>query len=193
MQALDFLTPKLNDEEKNFLIKLSYQTLENFVLNTNKPKVNEAKLSKNLLKNTASFITLKKNKDLRGCIGSVVAHRPLYIDVIENTIFAASKDTRFEKISKLELSSISISISVLSDLHEIKYNSIEELYTLIEPFKDGLVIKNGALQGLFLPSVWEELPSKELFLSNLCLKAGFAPNKWHQEIVVYKFRSLSFS
>ena len=117
-------------------------------------------------------------------------HKPLYLDVIDNAISASSKDPRFPKLSKNEFENLTISISILGDLFEIKYNTLEELFSLIEPFKDGLVLQNGPYQGLFLPSVWEELPSKDLFLSNLCLKAGFEPSNWHNDIKVYKFRTL---
>ena len=190
MQALDFLIPKINKDEQKFLLKLAKDSIEACVKTYSLPSVDKSKLSNVLQKDGACFVTLMINDKLRGCIGSVVPHKPLYLYVIDNAISASSKDPRFPKLSKNEFENLTISISILGDLFEIKYNTLEELFSLIEPFKDGLVLQNGPYQGLFLPSVWEELPSKDLFLSNLCLKAGFEPSNWHNDIKVYKFRTL---
>ena len=190
MQVSDFLIPNLNPSEQSFLLHLASQALNALVNNCSLPLINESELTGNLIKEGACFVTLMENNNLRGCIGSVIPHKPLYQDVIDNAISAGSADPRFTKITKSELDSIKISISVLGDLFEVKYKTLNELFSLIEPFKDGLVLQNGPYQGLFLPSVWEELPSKELFLSNLCLKAGFEPSMWNNNIKVYKFRTL---
>ena len=190
MQASDFLIPNINENDQKFLLKLAKDSIEAFVNNRDLPSIDNSQLSDILLKDGACFVTLMIKGNLRGCIGSVIPHKPLYLDVIDNAISASSKDPRFPKLSKNEFENITISISVLGDLFKIKYADLDELFSLIEPFKDGLVLQNGPYQGLFLPSVWEELPSKDLFLSNLCLKAGFQPSNWHNNINVYKFRTL---
>lgn len=190
MQALDFLIPNLSKDEQDYILALSKKTLSDFVDGKSTYNIDKSTLSSNLLKDGACFVTLKLDGALRGCIGSVVPHRPLYLDVIENSISAASHDPRFTVLTKEEAKNIDVSISVLGDLFKVDYTNLDDLFSKIEPQKDGLVLQNGVYQGLFLPSVWEDLPTKELFLSNLCLKAGFPPKLWHNGIVIYKFRTM---
>jgi AMMECR1 domain-containing protein len=49
------------------------------------------------------------------------------------------------------------------------------------PAKPGVIIRKGGRQATFLPQVWEELPDAEDFMSQLCMKAGLAPDAWHEE------------
>ncbi len=193
MEALDFLTPKLNNEEKRFLLNLSKETIDAFVNGKNLSLFNKSELSEALISDGASFVTLKLNGNLRGCIGSVIPTRPLYVDVMQNSINASSKDPRFNPLTKTEVEKIKISISVLSKNIEIQYSNLNDLFSKIVPFEDGLILENGKYSGLFLPSVWEELPDTSLFLSNLCLKSGFNPSSWHNNIRVYRFRVLYIS
>ncbi len=190
MEASSFLIPNLNDEEKRFLLNLAKGTIESFVEEKPYPLLNKSELSDILIKDGASFVTLKINNYLRGCIGSVVPNKPLYIDVMQNAINAASKDPRFSPLTKDEFKKIKISISVLGKEFEIQYKDLKDLFSKIVPFEDGLILQNGNLSGLFLPSVWEDLPDKSLFLSNLCVKSGFDSSAWHNGIIVYKFRVL---
>ena len=132
MQALDFLIPKINNDEQKFLLKLAKDSIEACVKTYSLPSVDKSKLSNVLQKDGACFVTLMINDKLRGCIGSVVPHKPLYLDVIDNAISASSKDPRFPKLSKNEFENLTISISILGDLFEIKYNTLEELFLFFE-------------------------------------------------------------
>ena len=136
----------------------------------------------------AAFVTLTKNAALRGCIGSLVPGRAVALDVAENTYAAALEDKRFPPVSADELKDIRISISLLSDYERIYFNSEKELLDKINAGTDGLVIRDGDRQGLFLPSVWEQLPEKTEFLTNLKLKAGLSPSYWSDKIRAYRFR-----
>ncbi len=121
----------------------------------------------------ASFVTLNTKNDgaLRGCIGSIVAHRKLYEDIIHNARSAALDDPRFCALSKNEFEHINVEVSILTQPQRIDYNSIGDLKSKVCIGIDGVVLKEGSYQATFLPQVWEQLPTFELFFSHLCQKA----------------------
>ncbi len=137
----------------------------------------------------ACFVTLEENNILRGCIGSVIAHSPLIIDLIKNAYNAAFADPRFAPLSREEFEQISISVSLLSIPNLIKFEDEQDLLEQINPFVDGIIIKDKQKQALYLPSVWEQLPDKKLFLNSLKQKAGFAPNYFSKTIEAYRFKT----
>jgi len=116
------------------------------------------------------FVTLKKHEDLRGCIGFVKGVEPLSEAIQEMAVAAATRDPRFSPVSSDELSQISIEVSVLTPMTEVK--SIEE----IEIGKHGLMLLHGRHSGLLLPQVPVEWGwGVDEFLVNLCYKAGLPP------------------
>ena len=131
----------------------------------NFPELNEQK---------AVFITLRTlpNYELRGCIGSLTAYRPLYKDIIFNAQHSALKDSRFKPLTKEEFKNISVEISILSTPKVLHYRDIDELKTKIEAFKDGVILTLGKHRATYLPSVWNELRTFDDFFSSLCLKAN---------------------
>ena len=135
----------------------------------------------------ASFVTLTKQNELRGCIGSIYPHKAIVADVVDNAYAAAMKDVRFPPLSAQEMPEISISISLLSDFERIEYKDEEDLLNKLVPNVDGVIIHDGNRQGLFLPSVWAQIPDKREFLNNLKLKAGMSPSFWSNDIQVYRF------
>ena len=136
----------------------------------------------------ASFVTLEKNGNLRGCIGSLFPREAVLLDIAENTYKAAREDSRFEPLRAEEIPQIEITISLLSGYEEMSYQDEEDLRRQLQPGVDGLVIRDGDRQGLFLPSVWKQLPTPEEFLDNLKIKAGLSPSYWSNNIKVYRFR-----
>jgi len=137
----------------------------------------------------AAFITLTtKNDQLRGCIGSTVAHRKLYEDVILNAKSASLNDPRFIALSKEEYDKIKVEVSILTEPKVLGYSSVADLKSKIVPARDGVILKHGKYQATFLPQVWEQLPSFELFFSNLCKKAGMSEECLADtpEILVYQ-------
>jgi AmmeMemoRadiSam system protein A len=137
----------------------------------------------------AAFVTINKrpNDQLRGCIGSLQAYRPLYEDIIANARAAALQDPRFPPLSPEELKDIKIEVSILSEPKPLEYKDKEDLRKKITPYKDGVVLKLGSHQATYLPQVWEQLPDFDLFFSSLCQKAGLTPNclDQHPQIQVY--------
>ncbi len=126
-----------------------------------------------LQEKAAVFVTLQKQGRLRGCIGTTEAYLPLCQAVMHFAHAAAFEDPRFEEVTADELSSLHIEISVLSPMRRIA--SPDEII----PFKHGVMVTRGGRRGLFLPQVWEQLPTKEMFLNYLCAeKAGLSFDAW---------------
>jgi AmmeMemoRadiSam system protein A len=120
------------------------------------------------------------------------ACRPLAEDVAENACAAAFEDPRFEPLTKKEFEKLEIHISVLSPPEELIFSSKENLLSQIRPGTDGLILQDGFRRGTFLPSVWEELPSKELFLAHLKQKAGLPADYWSDTLRVFRYTTEYF-
>lgn len=133
----------------------------------------------------ASFVTLKCDGKLRGCIGSIYPTKPLILDIIDNAKNAAFCDNRFEPLSKDELSNLEISVSVLSAIERIKFKDERDLLSKIYPH--GIIIIEKDKRAVYLPVVWEQLPDKEIFFNSLKEKAGLPPEYFSSTLEVYKF------
>lgn len=144
----------------------------------------------NLTKRAATFVTLNLNGNLRGCIGSLVAHRALIDDLISNAYAAAFKDPRFPPLTKEEFENIEIEISLLSQPLEIRYKDLEDLKSKINIGIDGMIIRQESKQATFLPQVWEQLPDFEDFLSHLFHKAGITDLDKPIEVFVYQVEKI---
>ncbi len=141
----------------------------------------------------ATFVTLKAQGILRGCIGHLQAVQPLVRDVAENAFAAAFRDPRFPPLTAPELDAIAIEISVLSPPEPLSFRSEAELVACIEPGRDGLILEAGCARGTFLPTVWESLPDPRAFVRELKRKAGLDPSYWSDAIQVSRYRTESFS
>lgn len=140
----------------------------------------------------AAFVTINTmpNEQLRGCIGSLHAYRPLYEDIIRNAQAAALGDPRFLPLSAEELDQIKLEVSILSEPQILPYSDREDLKNKIVPFEDGIVLKLDGRQATYLPQVWEQLPDFDDFFSSLCLKANLGTNclSQHPEISTYRVK-----
>lgn len=141
----------------------------------------------------AAFVTLELNGKLRGCIGSIKAHRPLMNDLIKNAHSAAFSDPRFSPLTIDEYQNITITVSLLSKPERIIFCTEDELLNKIIPDKDGLIIRDGNYQSVFLPVVWKEFPDKRQFLQELKLKAGLNKNYFSDTLEVFKFNSTTIT
>jgi AmmeMemoRadiSam system protein A len=157
-------------------------------IDTNISKYEAVKQSADFVLPKATFVTLKKDGNLRGCIGSLVAHREFYDDLVTNAQKAAFEDPRFKPVTKEEFKDLDIEVSILSDAILVPYNTIEELKTKIKIGEDGVILKLNNNQATFLPQVWEDLNSFETFFSHLCQKARLAPNCLEQKPQIYKYQ-----
>ncbi len=138
----------------------------------------------------ASFVTLETDGKLRGCIGSIIAYRSLIEDLLTNAQKAAFADPRFKPVTNEEFENLEIAVSILSNPKPLKFEDESDLLNQIEPNKDGIIIKEGKQQAVFLPSVWEQLPDKKEFLNALKLKAGLRPEHFSKTFEVYRFETV---
>ncbi|NOX16044.1 MAG: AmmeMemoRadiSam system protein A [Epsilonproteobacteria bacterium] len=137
----------------------------------------------------ATFVTLNYNHQLRGCIGSIIAHKTLLVDIMANALSAAFGDPRFPPLDKTELTnSLSIEISVLTPPEILEYDDFDDLVQKIKPNIDGLILKFGNFQGTFLPQVWLQLPSTKEFLEHLSIKAGANQSIYKQHPAIYRYK-----
>ena len=173
----------LNEKEKQVCVGLARRSIKNFFENNSALRLSDAelkKLPKKLFEKKACFVTLNtgRERDLRGCIGHLQAIQELYKDVLDNAVSAAFEDHRFPPLSERELANLHIEVSILTDPVDFEFSFPEVLYKELRPGKDGLIIKKGHYSATFLPSVWKELPKKEDFLGQLCMKAGLSAEEW---------------
>lgn len=138
----------------------------------------------------ACFVTLKKGGDLRGCLGSAAAWRPLVEDVADNAFKAAFRDSRFKPLALDEVDDISLSLAVLTPPEAMIFHDEADLLRQLRPHTDGLIIRDGHHHALFLPSVWHSLPAPEDFLSNLKQKAGLFPHHWSPHFTAHRFTTV---
>jgi AmmeMemoRadiSam system protein A len=141
-----------------------------------------------LSKKGASFVTLNLHNNLRGCIGSIIAYRTLYEDIVNNAISSAFKDPRFKPLSINELSDLYLEVSILSETEPIEYNDYNDLKNKIVPKLDGLILEYENYQGTFLPQVWDQLQDVDQFLEHLSYKAGASPNIYNSHPSMYRYR-----
>lgn len=117
----------------------------------------------------ATFVTLKLDNQLRGCIGSLIAHRAFLDDLIHNAQAAAFEDPRFYPLSLAEFSRVHIEVSLLSVPEVVEYRDLADLKSKIHVNVDGIILQKGSRKATFLPQVWEQLPTFELFF-HICVK-----------------------
>jgi len=135
----------------------------------------------------ATFITLTKNGQLRGCIGSLYAHQPLINDVSSNAVSAALHDTRFQPVTAEELSHIDIEVSLLSALQPINFANEADALAQLRPGIDGVMFEYGIYRSTFLPQVWDSLPQSHEFMAQLKMKAGLYPDFWDDAIQLSRY------
>lgn len=141
-----------------------------------------------LKKAGAAFITLKFDHNLRGCIGSIVAHRSLYEDIANNAASAAFNDPRFHPLHVNELPHINLEVSVLTQPEILEYKDFHDLLEKVVPYVDGLILNYNGHQGTFLPQVWEELKTPKQFLEHLSNKAGLGSDVYDKHPTIYRYR-----
>lgn len=140
-----------------------------------------------LHKKGATFVTLTQLDQLRGCIGSLEAWRPLLVDVQDNARKAAFHDPRFAPLSEAELPLTRIEISLLTPAEPIIFNSQTDALAQLQPDIDGIIFSAGRYRSTFLPQVWAQLPKPELFMAHLKQKAGLPADYWGPDVQLQRY------
>ena len=140
-----------------------------------------------LREQAACFVTLTQQGQLRGCIGTIEAHRSLLEDVKHNARAAAFKDTRFSPLTGEELNDTEIEISLLSPMSALTFSDEQEALAQLQPGIDGVLFEFGHYRSTFLPQVWEQLPAITDFMAHLKHKAGLNADFWADEVKLYRY------
>ncbi len=187
------IAPALSAEPKSFLLRLARQAAEYAVQGQRMPRPAPDSIPAELRRPGAAFVTVTRNDELRGCVGQVLSHKPLYESVIDAATGAATKDSRFSPISASELPLVHLHLSVLSDPRKLDYAGPQDLLEKLRPGVDGVVLSLGFRMATFLPKVWERMASKVEFMQLLSLKAGLNRNGWEApEAVVSVYQTQDF-
>ena len=169
----------LTESDQQALLRMAREALEGFLSSDEIPDVPEP--DEALRQPCGAFVTLRKGKSLRGCIGVIEAVNPLYLTVRECAVWAARHDPRFPPVTKNELRGLNLEISVLSPLEDIAPENIEV-------GRHGLLISRGGVRGLLLPQVAVEWSwDRERFLDETCRKAGLPLDAWRHGARIQAF------
>lgn len=177
----------LTDTERETLLEIARHSVAFGLQHGEAAPVTVADYSPALQEIKATFVTLKIDHELRGCIGTLEAHRPLVEDVAENAYAAAFRDPRFPKLTPNEYRQLHYHISILSTPEPMHFTNEQDLLTQLRPGVDGLVLEDGYYRGTFLPQVWESLPAPEEFLRHLKRKAGMSSDYWSKTMKVQRY------
>ena len=167
----------LSDAERTLLGEIAWTALAAAVRGE-RARPAKAPFAGRLAERGASFVSLHRGGELRGCIGSLEARRPLAEDVASNARAAALEDSRFPPVEEIELSELELEISVLTPTVPFPVASESELLARLRSGVDGLVLEERGRRATFLPAVWHDLPAPADFLAHLKRKAGLPPDYW---------------
>lgn len=180
---------KLTVDEQKALLRMARDAMERGVRGEKLPPLDDSLLTPHLREDGASFVTLTKRGQLRGCIGALEAYQPLAQDVREHAIAAALEDPRFPPVSERELNAIEIEVSRLTRPVPLEYKDASDLLSRLRPHVDGVILRDTFRRATFLPQVWEKISDRVEFLENLCYKMGASPDLWrtkHLDVLTYQ-------
>ncbi|WDE02082.1 AmmeMemoRadiSam system protein A [Thalassomonas actiniarum] len=179
---------ELNSDEKSQLKALIWQVLRQGVKERLFfcPPEPESDALKQV---AASFVTLYVNDQLRGCIGTTTAKDPLWRDACRHGFSCAFEDYRFDSLTEEELADARFEISILSPTVPMTNTGEQALIDQLKVGIDGLVLREKHLHAVFLPSVWQKLPTAEAFVRALKEKGGWSADYWSSSIQISRFHS----
>ncbi|TKB48563.1 AmmeMemoRadiSam system protein A [Ferrimonas sediminicola] len=140
----------------------------------------------------ACFVTLHQGEELRGCVGTLAPHYPLWQAVEKMAVAAAFEDGRFPPLSPSELDHTAIAISVLTPPEPIEARGEDELLAQLHPGLDGLTLDYGRHHATFLPAVWDTVSDPKAFVAHLKVKAGLSAHTWSDEMRWSRYGTLAF-
>lgn len=174
-------------EERRALLGVAHESIAHGIRHGRALCVDPAAYPEPLRVARATFVTLRREGRLRGCVGRLEARRALVADVAESAWGAAFRDPRFERVSAEELEELAISISVLGTLAPLRAASAAELAEQLQPGVHGLVLREGAQRGTLLPAVWEHLPDPRDFVREVMRKADLPEGHWSATLEAFRY------
>ena len=182
---------ELSAKEKQQLLDIARRSIRSG-LNSGNGLVGNAELDGNLAASFGTFVTLKQQDELRGCMGCLQTADKLAQSVASSAFNAAFKDPRFPNLSANEISQTQLEISVLSVMEPMSVENREDLLNQLKPGIDGLLLEDGRYRSTFLPKVWDDLNRPEAFLEHHLAKAGLAPDYWSKTLSFSRYHTVSF-
>ncbi|OQW78677.1 MAG: AMMECR1 domain-containing protein [Proteobacteria bacterium ST_bin11] len=177
----------LTETQQNQLLTLARQSIAHGLQTGRSLAINLDEYPAELNESRATFVTLERGGQLRGCIGMLEAVRPLAEDVTQNAFAAAFRDRRFPPVAADELTELDLHVSVLSTAAALKFGSEADLIAQLRPGIDGIILQEGGRRGTFLPSVWDDLPNPKQFLQQLKLKTGLPALYWSNTLQAFRY------
>ena len=141
----------------------------------------------------ACFVTLTQQEQLRGCIGTLEAHRALGEDVKANAVAAAFRDPRFKPVGIHEFDAICVEVSVLSAIENVAFRDEDDALAQLRHEIDGVIFEYGHHRSTFLPQVWEDFRDPRVFLGHLKYKAGLPPDFWDPTVKLSRYTVIKWS
>jgi MEMO1 family protein len=173
------------------LLRLAADSIRHTLLTGDRLAVEPQHFAPDLAVPGACFVTLRRHGELRGCVGSSRAWRLLVVDVAGNAAASAFEEPRFPPLTEAELSGLSLSVSVLTVPEPMAVSAESDLLRALRPGRDGLILREGDNRALFLPQVWEMLPSPAAFVTALKEKAGIPLTHWSPTLEASRFEAVS--
>jgi len=141
----------------------------------------------------ATFVTLMRQGELRGCIGTVSAFRSLREDVCANAVAAAFRDPRFLPLVDAEFLDVCVEVSLLDAPQPLSVVDERDALAQLRPHVDGVVLQCGRHRATFLPQVWHQLPHPADFLDALKRKAGLPARYWGDDVRLSRYEVRKFN
>ena len=183
----------LSPQHRAAALRLARQALVSRARRGKDPAIKLESFPQPLQGHGAAFVSLSKDGRLRGCIGSLRAHRPLAKDILDNAIRAGFHDPRFQPVTEAELTDCLIEISLLSQAAPMTFDSEDDLLRQLVPGRDGLILQSQGQRGTFLPKVWDSLPTTEAFVNGLKVKAGLPRDHWNGDVKIWRYMAEDFA
>jgi len=172
-------------QQRETLLSIARQSVNDAFVTGEANTVDESLLESSLCESRGCFVSLHDVR-LRGCIGFMLPYYPLYEAVQRCAVSAAFDSAYVPLTSQEEIEAVSIEISVLSPLEPFSYATVEDLTAYLRENKPGVHISLGSYSAVYLPTVWEDIPEVEDFLTQLCFKAGLSGDTWKEEMLEVK-------
>ncbi len=175
----------LKPADKVALLSFARETIHRYLTTGTVPLARE--FNPAVQRKQGAFVTLKKNGDLRGCIGHMSADLPLCCAVGQSAFNAAFKDHRFIPVGMDELPHLEIEISALTPPRPV--SGVDDIVI----GRDGVILSKDGRSAVYLPKVAVEQDwTKDEMLDNLCRKAGLPPGSWRRGAEFLTFQAEVF-
>lgn len=188
-----FSEASLSQKQGQVLVKLARKTIMDKlglkIASDKARQLSDALTDNRFKENCGTFVTLKIDGRLRGCIGSLNSNESIRTGIRRNALNSAFRDPRFPPLTVDEFEHVDIEISILTKPKPLEYTDYSNLLAQLRVNIDGVIIRKGRYSATFLPQVWKQLPEPDIFLSHLCTKAGLSANSWKNtklEVLTYQ-------